>query len=399
VTIGRETLDELTTLELRPAVSILMPTHHAGPEIRQDPIRFKNLVREVEHELDARDLEPAEIARIMGPAHALIDDRAFWRHQEQGLAMYAAPNFFRSYWAQRPFREIARISDHFHVTQLFPALLDGTRFYVLALSQKDVRLVEATRSSAAELELGDLPRSLAEAVPTEPPGQELQQHVVTTAGGERGVMFHGHGAGLLDQRKEEIRQFFHQLDRGLHSLLRDRSTPLVLAGVEYLLSIYREANSHPAVLPEEIPGNPELWSAQTLGSRGWEIVSRHLEAVEAVAVARYHERAGHGRTSADLATVVRASYEGRVEKLFVADGAERWGTFEPGSGAVSVRDKPGTVGEDLVNLASSQAFQRGGAVHVLERSHVPLAADMAAIFRYWSPDRRAGTRSRRYVSR
>ena len=39
MTISRETLDELTTLELRPAVSILMPTHHAGPEIRQDPIR------------------------------------------------------------------------------------------------------------------------------------------------------------------------------------------------------------------------------------------------------------------------------------------------------------------------------------------------------------------------
>jgi len=382
VTIGREALDELTTLELRPAVSILMPTHHAGPEIRQDPIRFKNLVREVEHELDARGLGKAEIAHTMGPAHALIDDRVFWRHQEQGLAMYAAPNFFRSYWAPRPFLEIARISDHFHVTQLFPSLMDGTRFYVLALSQKDVRLVEATRSSAALPELDDLPRSLAEAVPTEPPGQELQQHVVTTAGGERGVMFHGHGAGLLDQRKEEIRQFFHQLDRGLHPLLRDRRAPLVLAGVEYLLSIYREINSHPGVLPEEIPGNPELCSAQTLGSRGWEIVSRHLEAAEAAAVAHYHERAGHGRVSADLATVVRASHEGRVEELFVADGAERWGTFEPGSGAVTVRDKPGTVGEDLINLAAIQTFQRGGAIHVLERSHVPDAADVAAIFRY-----------------
>jgi Bacterial archaeo-eukaryotic release factor family 3 len=382
VTISRETLDELTTLELRPAVSILMPTHHAGPEIRQDPIRFKNLVREVEQELDARDLGKAEIAQIMGPAHALIDDRAFWRHQEQGLAVYAAPNFFRAYWVPRPVREIARISDHFHVTQLFPSLVDRTRFYVLALSQKDVRLIEATRASATELELGDLPRSLAEALPTEPPGQELQQHVVTTAGGERGVMFHGHGAGLLDQRKEAIRQFFHQLDRGLHSLLRDRGAPLVLAGVEYLLSIYRETNSRPGVLAEGVLGNPELESAQTLGSRGWEIVSRHLEAGEAGAVARYEERAGHGRVSADLATVIRASYEGRVEELFVADEAERWGTFEPGSGAVTVRDKPGPVGEDLINLAAIQACRRRGVIHVLERSHVPGSADVAAIFRY-----------------
>jgi len=51
-------------------------------------------------------------------------------------------------------------------------------------------------------------------------------------------------------------------------------------------------------------------------------------------------------------------------------------------GAVIVRDKPGTVGEDLVNLAAIQAFQRGGAIHVLERSRVPNAADIAATFRY-----------------
>ena len=88
--------------------------------------------------------------QITGPAHALIDDRAFWRHQQQGLTVYAAPNFFRSYWAPRPLREIAKVSNHFHVTQLFPSLADSTRFYVLALSQKDVRLIEATRSSVAK---------------------------------------------------------------------------------------------------------------------------------------------------------------------------------------------------------------------------------------------------------
>jgi len=49
---------------------------------------------------------------------------------------------------------------------------------------------------------------------------------------------------------------------------------------------------------------------------------------------------------------------------------------------VTVRDKPGSVGEDLINLAAIQAFQRGGAIHVLERSQVPDAADVAAIFRY-----------------
>ena len=217
---ARALLDELTALELRPAISILMETHRAGREIGQDWIRLKNLLRAVDHQLDARGLALDDAARLLEPAHALVDERAFWRQQEDGLAVYAAPNFFRTYHCPQRFREMAVVSDRFHVTQLFPLLSADLRFYVLALSQKDVRLIEATRTSAVELDLGDLPRSLTEALMTEPPGQELQHHVVSAVGVEHGAMFHGHGVGGLEHRKEEIRQFFHQLDRGLHPFLK-----------------------------------------------------------------------------------------------------------------------------------------------------------------------------------
>ena len=54
MTVTREALTELVETSLVPAVSILMPAHRAGPEIRQDPIRLKNLVRDAETELAAR---------------------------------------------------------------------------------------------------------------------------------------------------------------------------------------------------------------------------------------------------------------------------------------------------------------------------------------------------------
>jgi hypothetical protein len=327
------------------------------------------------------------VHKIMGSGHRLLDDRAFWRHQEHGLAVYAAPNFFRSYWAPRPFRERAAIGDHFHITQLFPTLVDSTRFHLLALSQKHVRLIEATRTSAREMDLGDLPTSLAEAMRTEPPGQQLQQHVVTRVGGamsgDRGAtMFHGHGPGLPEYKKKAVRLFFSQLDGGIRSRLPERHEPLVLAGVEYLLSIYRDANSHPGLLPEGITGNFDVESPQQLGARGWDIVSRHVAALEDAALTRYEERTSRGKITADLATVVRASHEGRVDELFVADGAERWGMFEPESSVVTVREKPGAVGDELINLAVIHTFLRAGAIHVLPREKVPGGADAAATLRY-----------------
>jgi hypothetical protein len=382
VSIDRAAIEELARLALRPALSILMPSHQAGPEIRQDPIRLKNLLRAVERQLDARGFSPAEIDHLTAPAQALIEDRAFWRHQDEGLAVFAAPNFFRAHRVARRLREVAVVSDRFHVVQLFPIVSVDTRFYVLALSQKDVRLVEAGPTSATAVDLGDLPRSVPDALLTEPPGQELQHHVATVAGGGRGAMFHGHGVGAMDHRKHAIREFFNVLDRGLRSHLSDRSAPLVLAAVEYLVPLYRETSSHPRLLEEVIAGNPESLSTQALHARGWEIVRRHLAGAEEAACRRYHELAGVGRGSAEVTAVLRAAHDGRVDELFVAGDAERWGAFEAASGLVRFEQGPGAASEDLLNLAAVLAFQRGAAIHVMGRGAVPGGGEIAAIFRY-----------------
>lgn len=378
--ITRAVLDELTTLDLRPAVSILMPTHRAGPDIRQDPIRLKDLLREVGRQLEDRGLAASDISRLVGPGHDLVADRAFWRRQEDGLALYAAPNFFRTYPAPQRFRPLAVVSERFHVTQLFPLVSINRHFYVLALSQKDIRLIEATRTTAVEVDLGDLPRTLSEALLTDTPEQGLQHHLGTVAGASRGAVFHGYDPGL-DDHKESIREFFHRIDRGIRPLLSDRTAPLILAGVDFLLPIYREANTHPGLLAEGILGNPESLSASALQSRAWELVRPHLEAAQAARADGYHNLAGTGRASADLPTVLRAAFEGRVDELFVA-AAERWGAFEPGSGAVSLRDRPGAVAEDLLNLAAIYTFQRAGTVHVLDGQRVPGGGEIAATFRY-----------------
>jgi hypothetical protein len=374
-------IEELAALELRPAVSLLMPTRRAGPESRQNPVRLRNLIKEAERRLEGRGLAAADVARTVGLAHALVDDEAFWLHQQDGLAVYAAPNFLRAYRIDQPLREMVVVSERFHLTQLLPVVTRDSRFYVLALSQKDVRLIEASRAAAAELDLGDLPRSLDAALAIDTPDKQLQHHVSTIVGGEHGAVFHGHGAGLLD-RKEAIRQFFHVLDRGLRPFLADRHAPLVLAGVDYLLPLYRETNSHPRLLPEGLTGNLIALSPHELRARAWEIVEPHLDSTHAAALGRYHRLAGTGLASDDLGTVIAAAHDGRVDELFVAGNEEIWGTFEPGAAAVTVRDGPGAVTEELLNLAAILAVQRGGTVHVLDRGRVPGGGGIAAILRY-----------------
>jgi hypothetical protein len=172
------------------------------------------------------------------------------------------------------------------------------------------------------------------------------------------------------------------IDRGLQPFLAHRAEPLVLAAVDFLVPIYREANTFARLLPDVIPGNPEGLSVQDLGARGWDVVQPHLDAVVAAAAASVQELVGLGRAWVDLPTVVRAAHEGRVSDLLLADGDERWGRFEAATGVVTTLDRQGPTGEDLLNLAAVQALERRAAVHVVDHARIPGDAEAAAIFRY-----------------
>ncbi|NJL82497.1 MAG: hypothetical protein HC890_05200 [Chloroflexaceae bacterium] len=166
--MARFTQSELQTLMAipGPCVSIYLPAHSAGPEIRQDPIRFKNLLKAAEESLLAQGVRRSRVLGLLAPLHELDNDE-FWRHQDRGLAAFAAPDFVRHYRLPLEFEALALVAEHFHLTPLLPLLTGDGRFYILALNQSHLRLLEASRDRVRELDLSnleDVPESLVEAV-------------------------------------------------------------------------------------------------------------------------------------------------------------------------------------------------------------------------------------------
>jgi hypothetical protein len=196
MSVDRRDLDELLVLPLQPAVSILMPAARGGPDTRQSPIRLKNLTREAARQLQAHGLEVEDAERLLAPVLSLGEDRAFWRRQDGGLAIYAAPNFFRWFMVNRTLRERVAVADHFLVTPLLPAVTLDRRFHVLALSQKNVRLIAATALEAHEVDLGDLPRSVSAALQLDTPDTQLWPYHVTDYKKEEALQFSTTSTGL-----------------------------------------------------------------------------------------------------------------------------------------------------------------------------------------------------------
>ncbi len=128
---SKSALDELVATEAQPTVSIYLPTHVAGREIGQDPIRLKNLVSLAAERLAACRRGP-KIDAFLAPARRLIGDSAFWRHQRQGLAVFLAPDFGRVHKLPIAAPEEVVLGSHFHLKPLF---------WLLTLSAAHTRLL------------------------------------------------------------------------------------------------------------------------------------------------------------------------------------------------------------------------------------------------------------------
>jgi hypothetical protein len=236
-----------------------MPTLKAGAETQQNPIRFKNLMRQAEALLQEQEASHTDAVDLLKSAHQL-DQNDFGQHQEEGLAIFIAEGFLRYYplplsFAETVFAETVVVGDRFHLKPLLPLLTGDGQYYVLALSQNDIRLIQATRHSVQEIELEDSPKSLDEALQYDRPDEEIQYRISTYKGGtdnsfQQAGSFHGVGSPDTDRVQEDILQFFHQVDHGLHGVLRNKQAPLVLAGVEYLMPIYRKANTYAHLVDE-----------------------------------------------------------------------------------------------------------------------------------------------------
>ena len=247
--------DIKTLAEGRPGwhVSMFIPMHRAGVETLQNPVRCKNLLRQAEEHLLTGGWRPLQVQELLEPVQHLLADHDFWQHQSHGLALFLAADIFRVYRLPLVFEELLVVNQRFHLKPLLPLLSGDGRFFILALSQNQVRFLECTRYSVREVELpSNVPKSRAEALKYDDFERQLQFHtrtppVASPGSGERGAMFHGQGVGI-DDAKERILEYFQQVDHGLHEVLRNEHAPLVLAGVEYLLPIYKEAATYAHVV-------------------------------------------------------------------------------------------------------------------------------------------------------
>jgi release factor family 7 len=382
--ITRTDLRELVEQDGKWHVSLYMPVHPVGRDQQQDSIRLKNLMNDAEKKLLEFGVRRPDVQKMFAPAEDLLLDREFWQQPGDGLAIFLSDEFSKIHRLPGGFEEQVVVSHSFHVKPLLPLLIGNGDFYILAISLNRVRLFKASRDSVMEMELRGMPTNMEDALQIEDVQNNLGFHTdtATPKGGERPAIYYGQG--VEENRKDDILQYFHKVDEGLAHLLQDKSAPMVVAGVDYLLPLYRSASTYRNLLEEGILGNPDRQDRNELHAQAWKIVEPIFMRNQQEALDRFAELYGQqkGLASSDLEPVVRAAVGGRVETLIVPLGMKRWGQYDPEHDSVRVDPEPTPWNVDLLNFAAVQTLLNSGDVYAVPQDRLPNHEEIAAIYRY-----------------
>ena len=364
-----------------PCITILQPLLPAPNETRHNQARVKAAVKEAERILAEKKIEAGQAHELLKPCCGLIGEMDFGDFE--GLAVFRAPEMFRYFRIRKRLKEAVTVSNHFYVLPLLQLLDLHRTFYILALSQKHIRLLRCTNHSSEEVPLpASVPKNLFEDLQTDQPdhNQDNLSAGGPSTGSMKGVMFTT--STDRETKDEYLSRFYKDVDRGIRQLLKADKSPLVLAGVDYELAIYRKINSYPQLAEGAVQGAPDGLKGGELHRRALDAVQSYFESDLNKALAQFNQQAGSARTSRTLKDIVECAYDGRVAYLLVSEDARYTGNFDEVSRAARAHKNPLPGDEDLLNAAAVQAILHGGQVFVLPASKVPDGAPAVAIMRY-----------------
>lgn len=378
----------LTTAQLRtllrppagPCVSIYLPTHRSEPGRREDPIRYRNLVRRAEADLRARS-PGSHVNGFLRRFSALADDVGFWAVAQDGLAVLAGGDQFLTVWLPRPVKELVVVADSFHLKPLLRIVQSADRFHVLGITRTEAALWEGDRYGLRRVETAGLVPTFDEAV-----GTELTQSTreKLTVGARMPSTGHYSGSGA---RKDELgvdtERFLRAVDRAVTDKFSVPSgLPLVLVGLPENTSEFRKLSQNPQLVQGEVSGDPGSFGLDQLRAQAWKVLEpRYLDRLARL-TDDYRTARARGLAAKDPAEIAPNALDGRVGLLLVDADKVVTGTVDREARTV----RPGKLGEpgvdDVLDDLAELVLNTGGEVVVVPSERMPTDTGAAAIFRF-----------------
>jgi hypothetical protein len=355
-----------------PCVSLYLPTYRSFPDSQQNLIQYRNALRELKAKLE-RSGYTGDGAAVLDPFERLLEDRDFWTHPRDGIAVFGAPDFFHVEKVQRPVLETVVVNNHLYISPLVRIFQSDDSYQILALDRKAIKLYQGNRYVLDEVVMApSVPRTIEEAL-----GPNVTRQGVERMG-VQGV--HGHGS-KKDETGIDIERFFRVVDRAIceaHS--KPSELPLILAALPEYHTHFRAISHNGFLLDEGIHGNADALSLDALRQEAWKLMEpRYHKRLQQI-IDMYHAAKARTLATDDLTHAVEFASDGRIGTLLIEADQRIPGHIEGGMPrhAAESDEAAGDILDDL----AERVLKTGGQVIVAPHASMPTGTGLAAIFRY-----------------
>jgi hypothetical protein len=207
----------------------------------------------------------------------MLEDHEFWPIHHESLVLFIHPKLFRYYHIpDHTLPYLLTVEKGFNLAPLLKIMTENKDYFVLALGHKNVRLYRGDHYQLKPVLLKNFPTDMKKALNIDEYPKWRETHEIAPSYIGKGSEA-SHGQYNVSQtNKVMLLEFFRRIDKRLHTLLQNKQAPLVLAGVDYLIPIYRQANTSRYLLPTSIKGNVEHANLDSIQQRAWSLVGRMM---------------------------------------------------------------------------------------------------------------------------
>lgn len=370
---------ELLLSDQDSCISLYQPTHRHGPENQQDLIRYKNLIQTIEKSLSEK-MDTKNIEDRMKPFYELGEDREFWQHAGEGLAIFATEDQCIVYRLQRPVEEFAIVAESFHIKPLIRVFQSADRYHLLGLDRKEFALFEGNRYHLEQVELSpQIKNTIEDAL-----GEDYVEKLITTGGsGPRGqAVYHGFGS-KQDVIGKVTEKFFRVVDKEvLENYSKPMELPMHLVALDEYHTFFINMSKNPYLQQEGVKADYTSMDLSELRDAAWEILEPlYIERTRSL-VEQFENARAKDEGSDDLAQVARAATEGRIHRVLIESDRIHPGRVSIESGELVEASLDNPEIDDVLDDIAELVFKQQGEVVVIPKERMPSDTGVAAIYRY-----------------
>lgn len=347
-------------------ISIYMPTHKTSPENKQDPLRFRNIVDQIESQ--------TKYSKQIKALRELQNDLNFWIYNQNGLAILMNQEDISIYRLARTVEESVHIGERFYLKPLIRNYQSDHRYIALGLAKDKFTLYSGNRYGFRELELDENVTQLSKVLGDQHTGQSLN---VVSHGGSVGN-FHGHGA-RSEEEKIDTQKFFTHVDRYVDQHYTSKyKLPLILISLPEHQGLFRSLSQNKRLLENGINKSYESISEKELNKELWQVMEPiYLEKTKEL-ISRYQENLNKGKASHVIQDILKALVQNRVQTLVIEEGKTIPGKINLDTISFVIEEQ----GEDILNHLSQLALENQAEVVILPKERMPKHQSIFAIYRY-----------------